>query len=59
MFFLKVHSIFTILDPSGKSLPSAGSPFRYAAIITSLATITFNKISVWLDTRHSSSFRSP
>src|SRR5580693_8684029 len=57
-FFLNVHSIFTILDPSGKILPSAGRPCLYAFIITSFATITFNCFSVWL-TATSSQFSYP
>ena len=48
VFFFMLHSIFTILKPSGKSLPSAGRPCRYAFIITSFATITFSWVSVWL-----------
>ena len=44
--FFAVHSIFTILEPSGNVLPLPGVPCRYALIIAVFAAITFNPFSV-------------
>src|SRR3954467_7961185 len=38
-FFFGIHSIFAILEPSGKGLPLPGTPARQASIIAGLATI--------------------
>ena len=35
------HSIFTILEPSGKGLPLPGMPSFYASIIVGFATMSF------------------
>ena len=46
--FLKDHSIFVTLEPSGKTFPSAGRPFLNACIITGLARIALILVSVLL-----------
>src|SRR2546423_212094 len=47
-FFFAIHSIFTILEPSGNFLPLPGTPCRYALIIAGFAAMIFNEVSVWL-----------
>src|SRR5215467_1980059 len=48
--FFGLHSIFAILEPSGKGLPLPGTPFLYASIITGFARISLITFwaSVWL-----------
>src|SRR5580704_12328314 len=43
--FLGLHSIFAILEPSGKGLPLPGTPSLYAPTITGFATIRL--ITFW------------
>src|SRR6516165_3658550 len=47
--FFGVHSIFAILEPSGKGLPLPGTPSLYASIITGFARITL--ITFWASVR--------
>src|SRR5271155_1309117 len=47
--FFGLHSIFAILEPSGKGLPLPGTPSLYASIITRFATISL--ITFWASVR--------
>src|SRR5215472_17492165 len=47
--FFGLHSIFAILQPSGKGLPLPGTPSLYAWIITGFARITL--ITFWASVR--------
>jgi len=47
--FFGLHSIFTILEPSGKGLPLPGTPSLYALIITGFARMSL--ITFWASVR--------
>src|SRR5262245_29519645 len=46
VLFFGFHWSFTILEPSGKGWPLAGTPALYASIMVGLATITLSTSSV-------------
>src|SRR6476620_2973818 len=48
VFFFFVHSVLTMMEPSGNGLPFSGTPCLYALIIVGFATMLLMPSSVWL-----------